>query len=533
MKHIFTLISLLSFGVMAQVPENFIVEIEPLTITNAPGVHSFSVGVTDDNKWVVLGGRIDGLHQRQPFAAFLEQDNNKSVYVIDPVNEQVWSSDLSVLSASLFEQLQSTNQNFHQRDTMLYIVGGYGYSATAADHITFPNLVAISINELAAAVIAGSNIVPYFRQITDVNLKVTGGHLGLLNDLFYLVGGQLFDGRYNPMGPTQGPGFIQQYTDEIRTFNIDDDGVNLTVSNYSAQHDAVNLHRRDYNMSPQIFPNGDHGFTAFSGVFDPNDLPYLNSVDITNTGYTVNNTFNQYLSQYHSAKIPVHDVAANTMHTLFFGGLSQFTLDAQNNLVEDTEVPFVKTISRVTRSSNGTMQEINLGYVEMPALLGAGAEFIQTDDYFVDNILNLNSIPQTKTLVGYIYGGIESSAENIFFINDGTQSWANNTIFKVFINKEVVGLEEFALNDNSIINLNVFPNPVGRKMTVNFFAAQLGEYDLNISDTNGKIVLKQEIDVEQIGTQETIIKMSDLAPGTYTITLSDGLHVGHINILKD
>jgi len=286
-------------------------------------------------------------------------------------------------------------------------------------------------------------------------------------------------------------------------------------------------------LSPQIFPNGDHGFTAFSGVFAPNDLPYLNSVDITNTGYTVNNTFNQYLSQYHSAKIPVHDAAANTMHTLFFGGLSQFTLDAQNNLVEDTEVPFVKTISRVTRSSNGTMQEINLGYVEMPALLGAGAEFIQTDDYFVDNILNLNSIPQTKTLVGYIYGGIESSAENIFFINDGTQSWANNTIFKVFINKEVVGLEEFALTDNSIINLNVFPNPVGRKMTVNFFAAQLGEYDLNISDTNGKIVLKQEIDVEQIGTQETIIKMSDLAPGTYTITLSDGLHVGHINILKD
>lgn len=173
MKHIFTLVSLISFGAMAQVPENFIVEIEPLTITNAPGVHSYSFGVTDDNKWVVLGGRVDGLHQRQPFAAFLEQDNNKSVYVIDPINEQVWSSDLSVLSASLFEQLQSTNQNFQQRDTMLYIVGGYGYSATAVDHITFPNLTAISINELADAVIAGSSILPFFRQITDVTVFIS------------------------------------------------------------------------------------------------------------------------------------------------------------------------------------------------------------------------------------------------------------------------------------------------------------------------------------------------------------------------
>jgi hypothetical protein len=64
---------------------------------------------------VIVGGRVDGLHQRQPFAAFLEQDNNKNVFVIDPVTEQVWSKDLSGLPTALFEQLQSTNEEFHQR----------------------------------------------------------------------------------------------------------------------------------------------------------------------------------------------------------------------------------------------------------------------------------------------------------------------------------------------------------------------------------------------------------------------------------
>ena len=235
------------------------------------------------------------------------------------------------------------------------------------------------------------------------------------------------------MGPTHGPGFIQEYTNEIRKFEIIDDGVNLSVTNFDITTDTANLHRRDYNMAAQIFPNGTEGFTAFSGVFNPNDLPYLNSVDIDEATYTVNNNFNQYLSQYHSAKIPVWDANASTMHTLFFGGISQFTMDAQGNLVEDTDVPFVKTISKVTRFSNGNMQEAKLNYIEMPTLVGSGAEFIPSDQYFLPReILDLNTVPQTKTLIGYIYGGIESSQENIFFINDGTQSSASNVIFKVY-----------------------------------------------------------------------------------------------------
>lgn len=520
--------------IYAQTPEEFLVEIEPVLIENAPGVHSYAFGITTDEKWVILGGRIDGLHQRQPFAAFLAADNNKNVFVIDPVTEQVWSSDLSMLPAAIFEQIQSTNQEFYQQDTMLYIIGGYGYSAINGGHVTFPNLTAVSLDELAEAVINNTTVTPYFRQINDPSFKVTGGQMGYLDGSYYLVGGQLFDGAYNPMGPTHGPGFLQIYTNDIRTFEILDDGVNLSIQNYAVQHDTVNLHRRDYNMAPQIFPNGTFGFTAFSGVFDYSDMPYLNSVDITDTGYTVNNSFNQYLSQYHSATMPIHDANANAMHTVFFGGMSQFSLDNQNNLVEDVDVPFVKTISRVTRTFNGSMQEVKLNNVEMPSLVGAGAEFIPTGQYYNSHeILDINAVPQSKTLVGYIFGGIESSAENIFFSNDGTQSFASNVIFKVYINKDAVGIDEIALTGEHVLNLQIYPVPARGKLNIEFFAPQNRDVTVRILDSSGKVMEKILFSLEDSGDQELKINVSKLASGNYILMLSDGVNEEQRSFVKD
>ncbi len=535
MKILLSTIALCSISLaFSQTPEDFAVEIEPLVITNAPGVHSYSWGVTSDHKWVIIGGRVDGLHRRQPWASFWEQDNNKNITVIDPVSEQVWTSDLSVLPAGLFEQLQSTNQQFYQRDTMLYITGGYGFSTTSGGHITYPNLSAISLDQVAEAVINGGSITPYFRQITENNLKVTGGQLGLLNGTFYLVGGHLFDGSYNPMGPTHGPGFTQIYTNEIRKFDIVDDGVNLSVANFDITTDSVNLHRRDYNMAAQIFPNGTEGFTAFTGVFDPSDMPYLNTVDIEETTYAVNNTFNQYLSQYHSAKIPVYDANANAMHTLFFGGMSQFTMDAQGNLVEDQDVPFVKTISKVTRFSTGVMEESKLNYIEMPTLVGSGAEFIPVDQYFLPReILDLNAVPQTKTLIGYIYGGIESTQENIFFINDGTQSSASNVIFKVYLNKSTADLDETVLSGDNIFKTTVYPVPASNELTLEFYVARPGSMEYKIVDISGKVLKVEKLKIDTEGDQKFNIDISNFAKGTYTLILQNGVHSSNQQFIKN
>ncbi len=518
--YLFIVLAVSSFtATVAQ--EAFDVFIEPIAISNAPSVQSFSWGKTADGKWVVLGGRIDGLHQRQPFAAFLPSSNNTSISVIDPENNQVWSASLSGLPTSIFEQLQSTNQEFHQNGNSLYVIGGYGYSTTASDHITYGNLTAIDINGVANAVINNANINSFFRQLSDTNLSVTGGHLGFLNGTYYLCGGQYFEGRYNPMGPNNGPGFIQRYTNQIRKFEVIDNGTNLSIANYAAITDVNELHRRDYNMSPQIFPNGQQGFTMFSGVFNPNDLPYLNTVNVFDTGYAVNNNFNQYLSQYHSAKLPIHDNASNTMHTLFFGGMSQYTLDANGNLVQDNNVPFVKTISKVTRASNGSMTESKLD-IEMPTLLGSGAEFIPESNanWFLNGeILNLNNLTADSTMVGYIYGGIESTAPNIFFINNGTQSSASNIVFKVYIVKSITGINEKSLSGENVFNMNVFPNPSSESVNLSFFIPSYGKYSFLVYNLSGQLILTKE-NTFQPGKQQIQLDLKNISPGEYFITIS-------------
>lgn len=503
---------------------NFELSINEITLPNAPGLQSFVVG-QHQGKWLLLGGRTDGLHQRQPFASFLASDNNTTVYVIDPANLQVWSNAISDLPTPIYEQLQSTNMEFTQRDTVLYITGGYGYSATAGDHITHPYLTAVNVPSAINAIVNGAGLANHVRYINDNRVAITGGYMHLLNDVFYSVGGQFFEGRYNPMGPNHGPGFIQVYTESIKKFEITDDGTTLGITNYTETVDAANLHRRDYNMVPQIFPNGDEGFTAFSGVFMHDvDLPWHNSVDITETGYSVNNNFDQLLSQYHSAHLPIYDQATNQMHTLFFGGMARYYYDSDGTLVDDDAVPFVKTVSLVTRDANGDMEELSLD-LQMPAFLGSGAEFIPVEsvDYTNGEILNLNSLqPGTPTLVGYIFGGIESTAENIFFINNGTQSSASTRLFEVYITaSSSTGITGNSIKGDDVFDLQVFPNPTDTQTTACLMSKYLTNGKLEVFNTTGQLV--KSIVVEQIHTdhQHFDLGLENVEIGTYIVRFSN------------
>ncbi|MFN3874583.1 MAG: hypothetical protein ACK4L7_01560, partial [Flavobacteriales bacterium] len=363
-----------SFSLAAQDLGNRSLVLQEVTIPGMPGLQSFAWG-QHGGEWLLIGGRTDGLHRRQPFAAFLAADNNTNAYVVAPQTQQVWNASLSSLPTAVFMQLQSTNMQFHQVGATLYIIGGYGYSTIAADHITHPRLTAIDVPGMIAAIKNGQPVAPHVRSIADSRMEVTGGYLGRLGDVFHLVGGQRFVGRYNPMGPNHGPGFIQQYTNAIRRFTIDDDGSALALSGYTETIDTANLHRRDYNLVAQVFPDGTHGYTAFSGVFQYDDnIPWLNTVDITAAGHAPVPGFEQLLNQYHGAHLAAYSASENRMSTVFFGGIGRYYFDASGQLVNDANVPFVSTISRVERFADGSMEEAAIG--DMPALLGASAEFI-------------------------------------------------------------------------------------------------------------------------------------------------------------
>ena len=230
------------------------VTLEPLTISEVGGLQSFVLGQYD-GKWLILGGRLDGLHMRQPFASFSADGNNTNIIVIDPVSNKTWKKSNQTLPSNLREQLSSTNMEFIQEGEVLYLIGGYAYSPTNADHITFSYLTAVDLPGLIDAVINDESIDTHFRQIEDDQFAVTGGYLGKINDIYYLVGGQKFIGRYNPMGPNHGPGFFQQYTNEIRRFTIEDDGTDLKIDFLPVIHDEMHLHKRDYNLLPMMFDN--------------------------------------------------------------------------------------------------------------------------------------------------------------------------------------------------------------------------------------------------------------------------------------
>jgi hypothetical protein len=496
----------------------FSVLLQPVSVPGLPGLHSYVWG-KQDGKWLIVGGRKDGLHRRQPTSSFAVADNNDRLYVVDPVTLQQWSAPLTSLPVALQEQLSSTNMEFHQKDNTLYCLGGYGYSATAGDHITYSNIVAIDLSGTIDAVINGTPFASFFRYQTDAEFAVTGGHLEQIYDTYYLVGGNKFDGRYNPMG---GPSYTQVYTNQIRRFTIADDGVTMTINHLAGFTDAANLHRRDYNAVPQIMPDGKEGITAFSGVFQATaDVPFLNCVNIDSAGYAPDAAFSQYYNHYHCASLPVYSASANEMHNVFFGGIAQY-YDNAGVLTLDNLVPFVKTIARVTRSSAGVMTEYKLP-VEMPGLLGAGSEFIYADGVpsYANHVLKLDDLVADTTLAGYIYGGINSSAPNIFNINTGTESTANDQLIKVYVVKGAsAGADMVNAQSTSELKLQVYPNPNKGDIHISFFVAKASDVLIYIKDIHGVLVEKRTLKNLAAGGHLVThtLKEGD-TEGTYLVTV--------------
>lgn len=518
-RYIFSLLfpAFLFAGVLHAQPP-FRLHLEPFSIEGFSGIQSFASG-QHEQYVLLLGGRTDGLHLRMPFNSFAPAGNNTAIQLILPESGQHWAVSLEGLPAALSEQLQSTNMEFYQDGNYLYLIGGYGYSPMLGDHTTHEKLTAVDVPGLVNAIIQGAPIAPHFRQLIDERMAVTGGYLLKVDDTYYLVGGQRFEGRYNPH---DGPSFVQEYTNQIRKFRILDDGQNLSIADYEAITDEVNLHRRDYNVLPQVFPDGQTGMTAFSGVFQHNaDLPFLNSVDITPSAYSVNNDFLQYLNHYHCGTAALYDAEENEMHSLFFGGISQFFLDSGGNLVEDTDVPFVTTIGLVSRRSDGSMTERSIG--SLPALHGAGSEFILHPETPLSHpgIINLNALADSA-LIGYLVGGIESTQPNIFFTNTGSESWAQATFFRVYYIPEKTTSYTEVRAPRLLSGLKLSPNPAADAVKLDFELAAALPVAVMVQDSSGRIVYERKLGTLPAGPQVEILSLPELPAGWYTLSVSAG-----------
>lgn len=502
------LLGLLCFGqVQSQSDFTYSLAIEPVSFEQLPGLHSF-VQAQHDGKWLFIGGRLDGLHARQPFNAFPESQNNTLLRVLDPQTGELWTAGLDALPTSIAEQLQSTNMNFHQLEDVLYILGGYAFSTSADDHITFPYLTAVQLPLLFEAVMNNGDISPAFSQVEDDFFAVTGGHLQWLDGRFYLVGGHRFDGRYNPMNH---PTFVQEYTNAVRIFTASiEDGV-LTANQVDEWLDTVHLRRRDYNLLPQVFPNGSLGFTLFSGVFQINaDLPFLYPVDISADGYVPRTEFNQYLAHYHGATLAMYEGDSQRMHNFFFGGMSQYYYDGEE-LVQDDLVPFVNTISRVVREADGSLTEYQES-IAFPEFFGAGAEFLTNPDLPLvagSEVVDLDAIEEGTFLLGHAVGGIASATRNPFSVNQTSTTSASTSVYEVWMTRTETGVAQAVRPTFLVPDVKVYPNPAQEVITLEFTLENPSEVHVLLSGLNGRLMMNSTLGKLPAGAHAFEITLED------------------------
>ena len=215
--------------------------------------------------------------------------------------------------------------------------------------------------------------------------------------------------------------------------------------------------------------------SAFGGVFKPGIIaPYTYPVYVTNPGTATPDTNGQQkFSQYGCPVITVFDSSAssNVYHT-FFGGIGHYyysQTDSQRAVFDTATAqsrndgfPFVADVSTFAESASGKYSEyIQLAPIVNNRLLGATVRFI-VNPAIVNNgmaysngVIKLKNMPAgSKTLVGYIYGGIE--AQNPLPLIPNTGTFVSNSLFAVYVtNAPSAALPASMAHESKTQNANV------------------------------------------------------------------------------
>jgi hypothetical protein len=409
-------------------------------------LQSFVTGRSGDNL-LVIGGRTNGFHGTNgadPSINFPTYYSNSNFVVYNPLNGTLKKVGLP---QKYFAQLSSTNLQAFQDGNTLIVCGGYGKNNNGK-YVTFNGVMAINVNGLVNAIIKDDtlNLDSFITSTVNDDMAVTGGELFKVGNFYYLVMGQNFTGMYAPTPPDSS---VQKYTNEIRQFRI-----NLIAGNYlsvqliqrftddNKPDSTTQFHRRDLNVVPIIDGSGKDGLAVYGGVFTYKyNGVFVNPVyllqDQNNQPYTkIDNTFIQQCNQYGCAQVLLYDKTSGTMITSLLGGISYYDYNPSGTLVPVPTVPFVKIISTIYLSKNGTTSEyVTPKSGSLTDFVGAESKFFPLSQYLVagnEEIIDWNKLPDGNTVVGYMYGGIKATAsQSSYFYPTST----NSTLYQVIVTK--------------------------------------------------------------------------------------------------
>ncbi|MCE2984098.1 MAG: hypothetical protein LW832_11110 [Parachlamydia sp.] len=428
----------------------FRVSIEQADFSLPAGIHSGAFG-SHQGKWLFIAGRTNGLHGfNDNTNNFPPEEQNQTVYVVDPVKKRVFSRGLSDPSSDLnarqIDFLSVTSPQFFQEGETLYITGGYGVDSSTGLFSTKPVLTAIDLPSLIHWVVKGKGSASHcIEQYIDPQFQVTGGLMGRIDDHpFLLIFGQNFQGYYVP-------GSNGDYTRQVRRFKIKE---NCHLSAVFLKPKPVlpdpAYRRRDLNVVPMLFYKSkgwEAGWVALSGVFTEQGGIWTIPIEIDKNGKSTMaspldpQAFRQGMNNYTSAAFGLFSRKEKTVYTVLLGGI---TFGYFDNGVFQTDYlfPFTNQVTTVSRNHKGQYRQyfMSAAYPLIlstasnpgnPLLFGAGAQFVPNPDLkTTENGLYTLDCLCGRVLAGYIVGGIQSTLPNT---NTESDTAASPYIFKVYL----------------------------------------------------------------------------------------------------
>jgi hypothetical protein len=198
-------------------------------------------------------------------------------------------------------------------------------------------------------------------------------------------------------------------------------------------------------------------------------------------------------------------------------------------LIQDADVPFVRTIARITQEPDGSTAEYQLP-LSMPELLGAGAEFIPASGLMQagPGILDLDALlgaleGADSVLIGHIFGGIRSPQPNVFWIEDGTLSSAYPKVLAVWLKRPIsTGMDLLNAESRGGLRLQVYPNPSDGAFSVSFLTEVHAEASLRIFSAQGQLLEAREFGHLPAGRHVFALALRNPGEGLYLVELLAG-----------
>ncbi len=200
-------------------------------------MYGFAVGKYRDQV-LIFGGMIKSDVPELSNADF----PNHEIILIDLGRNRVSAYGSGNLDGVLSDQMSATGLAYYQKDNMLYIVGGYGYSDEQERFITFPYMTVIDLEATVSAITAGKNPVAFFYQINDERLAVFNAVMDYNGQEFFLINGTYA----HKLRPFDNEPYYEEMdrTGEAHTFRMEGAGEDLNLQNFRSWYDVNDL--RDY-----------------------------------------------------------------------------------------------------------------------------------------------------------------------------------------------------------------------------------------------------------------------------------------------